>query len=310
MNENFNNNIICPQCGNANSSNTNFCIKCGNNLKSNINEISKISSIKIDYATSNSNQQSIINKNIEQPTSNSNQQSIYNNLSANYQVNSTSVGKFSILQYLQYIIGVLLKPFDSFKNKSNSLNSFKNVGILSAIIVGLMTIMGLFQTMLNAVRVTSIWTGEVKWVWDNLKEIEYFKVIGQSILIYVGILLVISGIYFLANLVIKKEAKFVKLLGATVTAFIPFALSSSILFPIFSLISNPLGICIIIIGFIYTLIIMLELMNDLIIIENKNNRIYFHLICLSILIIGGGFIAYKLILGSLASGLGGLSSLF
>ena len=34
------------------------------------------------------------------------------------------------------------------------------------------------------------------------------------------------------------------------------------------------------------------------------------LTCLSILIIGGGFITYKLILGSLSSGLGGLSSLF
>ena len=51
-------------------------------------------------------------------------------------------------------------------------------------------------------------------------------------------------------------------------------------------------------------------MNELIKIENKNTRIYFHLTCLSILIIGGGFIAYKLLLGSLSSGLGDLSSLF
>ena len=48
----------------------------------------------------------------------------------------------------------------------------------------------------------------------------------------------------------------------------------------------------------------LRISNDLIAIENKNTRIYFHLTCLSILVIGGAVLAYNLVLGSVTSGLG------
>lgn len=306
MNDNMNSNIVCPQCGMTNASNTKFCIKRGTGLQPDAMEVPQVATVEVEQNVTPVASQETFNNNVTSQFNNV-QQPIYNNVSTNVQPSTTATGKFN---FFQYIIGAVLKPFDRFKKDEENLSSFKNVGILSLIVVGFMTIIGLITTMINTVRVTSFWTDEVEWVWENLKEIEYFKVIGQSLLIYAGVLLAISGIYFLASLVIKKEAKFPKLLGATVTAFIPFAIATSILSPLLSLIYSPLGLVVTIVGFIYTLVILLELMNELIKIENKNTRIYFHLTCLSILIIGGGFIAYKLILGSLSSGLGGLSSLF
>jgi len=306
MNDNMNSNIVCPQCGMTNASNTKFCIKCGTRLQPDAMEVPQVATVEVEQNVTPVAPQETFNNNVNSQFNNV-QQPIYNNVSTNVQPAPTATGKFN---FFQYIIGAVLKPFDRFKKEEENLSSFKNVGILSLIVVGFMTIIGLITTMINTVRVTSFWTDEVEWVWENLKEIEYFKVIGQSLLIYAGVLLAISGIYFLASLVIKKEAKFPKLLGATVTAFIPFAIATSILSPLLSLIYSPLGLVVTIVGFIYTLVILLELINELIKIENKNTRIYFHLTCLSILIIGGGFIAYKLILGSLSSGLGGLSSLF
>jgi len=307
MNDNFNNNIVCPECGTNNASNTKFCIKCGKSLQSNTVEVPQVASVEVEQNVTPVTPQETFNNNVAPQVNNTVSQPVYNSVATNVQPTSNVNGKFN---FFQYIIGAVLKPFDRFKKEEENLSSFKNVGILSLIVVGFMTIIGLITTMINTVRVTSFWTDEVEWVWENLKEIEYFKVIGQSLLIYAGVLLAISGIYFLASLVIKKEAKFPKLLGATVTAFIPFAIATSILSPLLSLIYSPLGLVVTIVGFIYTLVILLELINELIKIENKNTRIYFHLTCLSILIIGGGFIAYKLILGSLSSGLGGLSSLF
>lgn len=108
----------------------------------------------------------------------------------------------------------------------------------------------------------------------------------------------------MASLVIKKESNFVKLLSATATAFIPVAIAVSLLSPLLSLINTYIGLVTIIVSFIYFIVILLELLNDQIVIENKNTRIYFHLVCLSILIIGGGFIVNKLVLGSLGSLLG------
>ena len=306
MNDNMNSNIVCPQCGMTNASNTKFCIRCGTGLQSDVVEVPQVATVEVEQNVTPVTPQETFNSNVA-PQFNNVQQPAYNNVTANVQSVPAVTGKFN---FFKYIIGALLKPFDRFKKDEENLSNFKNVGILSLIVIGFMTVIGLITTMINTVRVTSFWTDEVKWVWENLKEIEYFKVIGQSLLIYAGVLFAISGIYFLASLVIKKEAKFPKLLGATVTAFIPFAIATSILSPLLSLIYSPLGICITIVGFIYTLVILLELMNELIKIDNKNTRIYFHLTCLSILIIGGGFIAYKLILGSLSSGLGSLSSLF
>ena len=306
MNENINSNIVCQKCGMTNASNTKFCTNCGTGLQSDMVEVPSVTTVDVVQNVAPVVQQETFNNNVISQVNNT-EQSVYNNVSTNVQPAFVAIGNFN---FFQYIIGALLKPFDSFKKDEENFDNFINVGILSLIVVGFMTIIGLITTMINTVRVTSFWSDEVKWVWENLKEIKYFKVIGQSLLIYVGILLAISGIYFLASLVIKKEVKFPKLIGATVTAFIPFAIAKSILSPLLSLIYSPLGVCITIVGFVYTLLILLELMNELIKIESNNMRIYFHLTCLSVLIIGGGFIVYKLILGSLSSSLGGLSSLF
>lgn len=335
MNENFNGNLMCPRCGTANASNTKFCIRCGNSLQAstvenqnvppiieqNINPIQQTMTSNQNPQNSNPVQPQMFNGNLgqqinnpvpEQPMNsnlnhqmnNSVQQPVYQNVAS-----STAHITTGNLNYLQYIIGAILKPFDKFKKEEEKLNNFKNVGILSLIVIGVMTIIGLFKTMLSAVRVTSFWSGKVEWVWENLKNVEYFKVIGQSLLMYAGIILAIAGVYFVASLVMKKESKFVKLLSATVTAFIPFAVASAILSPLLSMINVYLGVIITIVGFIYFIVILLELVNDQIVIENKNMRIYFHLVCLSVLIIGGGLIVYKLILGTLTSGLGSLGSL-
>lgn len=308
MNENLTNNIVCSNCGTSNVVNAKFCIKCGTSLQPqsvNENQDTNVDyNIEIKSVNDEQNINSVNPNNFQQPL----QQQNYNNMNNTYNSQSTNI--VGSLNYFSYILGALLKPFDKFKSEENKLNEIKNVSILALIVVGAMTIIRLITTMISAVRVTSFWSNEVKWVWDNLKEVHYFKVIGQSLLIYAGILVTVAGVHFLANLVIKKDAKFVKLLGATTTAFIPFAICSSILSPLFSMIYTPLGICVTVIGLIYSLIILLELINELINIEDANVRIYFHLICLSIIFIGGGLVAYKLILGSLTSSLGSLGSLF
>lgn len=339
-NENLNSNVNCPICGAINMANTRFCIKCGNPMHiQNANPTPLTTSNQ--PAFNNSVTQNPIEKEFNQARYN--QVSSQGNANPTYQatfqgsaqptykeassqVNSQPTHNQSAMQsnaqpvysqstiqtdsgslnYFKYILNAFLKPFDTFKNEEKKLSVFKNSAILVGIIVVALTVLNLISTMITTVRVTSLWTKEVKWVWENLKYIKYFKIIAQNLLVYSGVLLSISGIYTLASLVIKKSTSFVKLLSATATSFIPLAVASAILSPILSLIYSPLGLIITIVGFIYSLIILLELFNDLINIENKNTRIYFHLVCLSVVLIGGGFIAYKVILGSFTGGLGSL----
>lgn len=302
MNENLinNSNIICSKCGSSNMSNSKFCIICGSPLQTEtLNNVSNSNNINSQFNTET------IQQNVETQVNSINQQlGTQNNIQPTYTSNSSTQGNVGRISYFKYMLNSILKPFDSFKKEETNLSNFKNSVMLVVIIVVALTIINLISTMITSVRITSFWTDEVEWAWENLKNIEYFKIIGQSLLMYASIIFAISGVYFLASLVIKKESNFVKLLSATATAFIPVAIAVSLLSPLLSLINTYIGLVTIIVSFIYFIVILLELLNDQIVIENKNTRIYFHLVCLSILIIGGGFIVNKLVLGSLGSLLG------
>ena len=242
-------NITCPRCGESNMSNTKFCVKCGNPLQNETlntsvegNPInSQINVTNVEPQVNLSNQQ-FGTQNVVQPT--------YNlNGATAIQVNK---GR---MKYFKYMLNAILKPFDSFKKEETNLSNFKNSGILVAIIVVILTLLNLISTMITSVRVTSFWSDEVEWVWENLKNIEYFKIIGQNLLMHAGIIFAISGVYYLASLVIKKESKFVNLLSATATAFIPMAVAMSILSPLLSLINTYIGLIITIVGFVYFIVI-------------------------------------------------------
>lgn len=285
MNGNLNNTKVCPNCGITNLANAKFCIKCGANLEVNNNMNSELQNNNFDNGTYNN-------------MNNTNNVNSYNN---NNQVSS---GK---LDYAKYLLGSLLKPYDTYKNNESTLGDIKNASILTLIVVGIMTAINLLSTMISAVRHKSFFSGEVTWNWDNLGDVEYFKVIGLDLLVYAGIIAAIAGVYYLGSLVIKKNAKFSNLIGAATTSVVPFATCSLLLSPILSMIYSPLGIATTVVGFVYTLVTLIELVNDIVVIDNKNTRIYYHLVCLSTVIIVGGFIAYKVLVNSI---FGGLDSLF
>lgn len=297
MQDNF---IVCSKCGTKNTEGSKFCFKCGSPLQNDDNVVN------IQLGGHNDNQ--AVHRNVDDGNSvNMNNVGVTvgeTNVQNSQTTSSAPVSKFN---FFSYLLGAVIKPFDSFKKEESNLGNIKNVSILAIIVVVAATIINLFRTMLSVVRVKSYFGDEVEWVWDNLGNIEYAKLIFQNILVYVIILIAVAGVYYLAGLVLKKDANFVKLLGAATTAFIPYVLASSIVAPLVSLMSGTIGAFITIIGLIYAMVILIELINDLIVIENKNVRIYYHLICLSILIVGGGYIAYRIILGSLADD---MSSLF
>lgn len=284
MNGNLNNTKVCPNCGITNLANAKFCIKCGANLEVNNNMNSELQNNNFDNGTYNN-------------MNNTNNVNSYNN-------NQVSSGK---LDYVKYLLGSLLKPYDTYKNNESTLGDIKNASILTLIVVGIMTAINLLSTMISAVRHKSFFSGEVTWNWDNLGDVEYFKVIGLDLLVYAGIIAAIAGVYYLGSLVIKKNAKFSNLIGAATTSVVPFATCSLLLSPILSMIYSPLGIVATVVGFVYTLVTLIELVNDIVVIDNKNTRIYYHLVCLSTVIIVGGFIAYKVLVNSI---FGGLDSLF
>lgn len=297
MNNNFNNNDMNNQFQNNNFDNgMNNMNNAMNNMNNDMNGQFQ-NNMNMNNNFNNSNN---MNNNFNNNFNNNSNNGQFNN---NFNNNQVSGGK---LDYVKYLLGSFLKPFDTYKNNESALGDFKNSSILALIVVGIMTVISLLSTMLSAVRHKSYFSGKVTWNWDNLGDVEYFKTIGLDLLIYAGIIAAIAGVYYLASLVIKKNAKFSNLIGVATTAVVPFAICSLLISPILSMIYSPLGVAATIVGFVYAFVTLIELVNEIVIIDNKNTRIYYHLVCLSTVIIVGGFVAYKVLLNSVLGGFGDL----
>ena len=134
---------------------------------------------------------------------------------------------------------------------------------------------------------------------DNLQELDFIQIIGRNFIVYLGIILAIAIVYYMASLVAKKQIVFSRILGIAATAIVPFLLGSLILAPVISLIYAPLSIVVSVIGFIYTVIILYETINSEISLEG-NAKIYLNLICLSILVIVAYYLYVKLFMSGIS----------
>lgn len=212
-------------------------------------------------------------------------------------------------EYFFIMLAVILKPFTAFKQDLNKFENLKNSAIVSLIVAVITTLVSLIKTMISSIRVKSYWTNETKWVWENLKDINYIKVIGTSLLIYLGIIVAIAGIYYIASLIVKKQTNFSKMVGIAAISIVPMIICSMIVSPILSMIYSPLGMFVTIIGTIYTILIIYETINNEIGLEG-NVKIYFNLICISILVIVSYYLLMNVLVSSISSNLGNIFNLF
>lgn len=278
---------VCNICGTTNLDGTKFCVKCGNNL----------SSLGNDNLETKNTINSILSSTSEIVADVNEQSKV--NVNSNMEINT----KFDLFGYIK---DVILKPYEYFKKHEKQLENKNNVLILFIFVVGSLVLLSLISSMISSVKVTSLFTNETTWVWQNLKNVEYFKLFIQNALVYTSILLLISGVYYLAALILKKSVNFIKIVSVVTTAMLPTIISLFVLFQILSLFSFVIGLIVALIGVIYSIVIMVELMNDIIYIDNKDIKIYFQVICWSINTIIVGYFVYRFVLVSLTSGLGSL----
>ncbi len=321
----------CPKCGSQNISGSTFCIKCGANLKENIvqtqQQIYEQSNNNVqnsEYVNLNTEQPTYNNQPVEQPLNQSRQS--YSQVQVNqtpvnqYQqpANEPAINNINIdnrpLNYLMYIVAVLLKPVRCFKEEENKFNSAKTSIIFSSIVaVGIMLI-NLIKTMISTIFSKSFdyTTFKLKTSVDfsNLKDLDYLNLIGKQLLIYAGIIFVIALVYYLASLVVKKQVSFTKMLAVSATSVIPFTVLSMIVSPLLGKIWAPLSVISLVVGIVYSLLIFITLINKDITFENGDSRIYFNLICLSILGSAGYYVYMKLLMSGIGSKVSDLLDLF
>lgn len=323
----------CSKCGSPNILGSSFCIKCGANLKENIvepqqqiyeqpnNNVQNSEYVNLNTEQSTYNNQSVAQSlNQTQQSFDQTNTQVYQTPINQYQqqVNTSAVNNTNIdnssLNYLMYIVAVLLKPVKCFKEEENKFNNAKTSIVFSSIVaVGIMLI-NLIKTMISTVFTKSFdyKTFKMKTSVDfsNLKNLDYLDLIGKQLLIYAGIILAIALVYYLASLVVKKQVSFTKMLAISATSVIPFTILSMIVSPLLGKIWAPLSVVALVIGIVYSLLIFITLINKDITFENGDSRIYFNLICLSILGSVGYYVYMKLLMSGIGSKVSDLLDLF
>lgn len=286
--------MICPNCGMDNIQGSSFCVKCGNKLNTeNVN---------------NNFQQQVQEVNNVQANNQVGDPFVQNTMQQNNYVNNVNVvtNTNKAMNFFMYILMILIKPFKTFKEEEEKLTDTKNSLILSGIVVGLMLVINLIKSMITTVftKKMDYTTFKLKTVIDfsNLKNLDWLDLLGKHLLIYAGIILAIAVVYYLASLVFKKNGNFIKLLSISATSLIPFTLVGMFASFVLGKIWSPLYMVCVIVSLIYSVLILVCLINKQFEFENDDTKIYFHLICLGVLAVAGYYLYMKyFVLGTISS---------
>ncbi len=338
---------ICPNCGMENENNNKFCIKCGSSILTNQNmqtnqtnnntnqnstggeglnaffpQNNMNSDINNNLNTGNNinnningNLNSNLNNtyvntgsNLNEPNYNYTQPNQNVNINVNQENTASNQKIVSIGAIFSVLIAVLLKPFTTFKEELPKFKEVKNSLLLSLIVSLVGTILMFVNTIITLVRIPASLNGKTTWMWDNLKNFNYFKTFGTDFLTVAGVILAIACIYYIASLIIKKQIDFSSILMIVASAVVPLILAYTVVAPLISMINIKLSIYVNMVGLIYSFIIIYENINDLLKLTG-NQRIYFNFLCLVIVAILAYYLYTKFMLNSISSGLGNLNNL-
>lgn len=275
--------MICPKCSFENSEGSSFCIKCGLNLNAAISQGNN----------SQTNPQTMVQQNNQQKFE---------------EVKKTAV------HYFKYSKDVLLNPYKTFKNKEQELSNTKNALIFSGIVSLVMMLITLLTNMISSIFVKEISAKTFKYhtvvKFSELGDLNYLTLIGRNLLIYAGIIVVMALVYYIVGLIFKKDSKFTKLLSISATSVIPFIALGMIISPIVNLIWQPLSLVATVAGLVYSILIFINLIKEEIKFEDKDLKIKFHLICLTILGTIGYYLYTKLFMSVIGSEINDFLNMF
>lgn len=268
--------MTCPKCGNENNENSSFCVKCGANLKE----------VKVEESAVNA----VDSAPVEEAPKSDNKP-------------VKTVGSFN---YIKFIIAFLIAPFKGFKDNEEYLSETKNSLIIGGGVAVIMMLINLLTSMINAIFAKtfdySTFSYKTKVDFSRLGNLDYGSLIFKNLLIYVGVIAVVAVVYFLFAMVFKKKANYIKLLSSVSVSLLPTIIGAMFAAPILGKIWAPIGVVISVASIVYTLAILITLINDQVNLENKNHTIYYHAMSITVLLTAGYYILVNVLLSSITNG--------
>lgn len=284
----------CPNCGKEVKEGAKFCVGCGTSLvEEKVENAEK--TVKTEEVKAKVNEK--VNK-------------------AKDKMKEAADSDFMkvVLSSLMFLFNILLKPIKTLKEKikfyANPKNGFILAGVVALATMIVRVVVSFIMALIQKQCTTSIFgSGSCLSIGEKLKAIDWMGITLKHLLVILIAMFAVAGVYYIASLIAKKSTNFMRLLTITAVSFIPACVASYLLVPIFSWIHFNFGMIFSIIGMVYSLIIFFTAMKDEITFDSADKNVYFHLICVSVLLIIVYFIGYNMLMGAVTGSMGSLGNL-
>lgn len=211
-----------------------------------------------------------------------------------------------ILASLMFLFNIILKPIKTLKAKIEEYAEPKNGFILAGVVALATMIVRVVVSFIMAVLQKQCSTplfGKESCAsfGEKIQSIDWMGITLKHLLIILISMFAVAGIYYIASLLAKKTANFMRLLTITTVSFVPACVAMYLLTPICGWINVHFGVIVTIAGFVYSLVIFFSAIKDEFKFESEDKAVYFHLICVSVILIILYFVGYNVAVNAVTS---------
>lgn len=287
----------CPKCGKEIKEGSKFCVGCGTALTE-----KKEETAKVENTESNQKVEAVKEK----------VSTKMNEVKESAKKAADSDFMKTILASLMFLVNILLKPIKTLKEKikyySEPKNGFILAGVVALATMIVRVVVSFVMALIQKQCTTSIFgKGSCLSIGEKLKAIDWMGITLKHLLIILISMFAVAGIYYVASLIAKKTANFMRLLTITAVSFVPACVAMYLLTPIFGWINVHLGVIVTIVGFVYSLVIFFSAIKDEFKFDNADKAVYFNLICVSIILIIVYFIGVNVTASAINDSMGSLN---
>lgn len=260
----------CPNCGKDVKEGAKFCVGCGTSLEAkeeNKNETNqKVEEVKEKFSAK------------------------MNEVKESAKKAADSNFMKVVLASLMFLVNILLKPIKVLKEKiefySKPENCFILAGVVALATMIIRVVVSFVMALIQKQCTTSVFgKGSCLSLGEKLKAIDWMGITLKHLLIILISMFAVAGVYYVASLIAKKTANFMRLLTITAVSFVPACAAMYLLTPICGWINIHFGVIVTIVGFVYSLVVFFSAIKDEFKFESADKAVYFQLICVSIILI-------------------------
>lgn len=196
--------------------------------------------------------------------------------------------EFKPKELINILFKFLTKPASTMEeaSKYRSLNNSVKVTVLislcTIVIKVVMSIVtGMFTKTYNVA--TSSYITKLDFI--GMFNQEWLSIISTSFIVSVVAILLVTTTYYLVSFIRNKSIPYGRYLIITTISFIPFLIGYTIIYPIFNILSGFLAVILLIISLLFSIVNLLNNMNNCIEFNNEDERILYNSIVISIVVL-------------------------